>query len=1075
MQPNLPVKEDFIDPSRLCYGLTKAVILIAGLVIFGWAVEANFIHDYIPGLIYMNPTTAVLFILSAGSLYLIADVESEPSISVGKQMGLLVAVIASIRLLGLNPQWDIGIDQFLFGARLNGNRIAADTTANFFLIGLAIYLTDRKRNDIVISQILSLTAFLLSLWACIGYLYSTKPLYHFQNLQPMALTSAISFLLLTLAVFLSRPRTGLVSVLVSKRMGGVIFRKLIPFGIGVPVITGLLRLEGQRMNIFDQELGSAIAIIFIISIFAFLMWSLAKSLNKTDHDRVEAEQNLRKVTEELSGNESKYRSLIENAGVVMFTSSMDGYFTFASTRSQQLTGYSRHELLNMHFTDLIEDSHKQLVTEKYLNQVINLVPETQIEFCIITKAGEKKWVEQSAVMILDNGVPVGFQCAVKDISERKSMEDVVKKYEMEIVQSQKRLQSVLDNATSLIYIKDLEGKYLLVNKQFKEIFNVEEKDVTGKTAYDFMDRELAERITAGSEQVRTTGIHMEIQETITLEDGDHHFLITKFPLLDTQNQIFGLAGIGTDITERVQHEGELKESKRIAEDAKKLQEQFLANMSHEIRTPMNGIQGMTDLLLETELTYDQKDFVSSIKRSSDNLLVIINDILDFSKIQAGKLTIENIDFTLNEVLDNISAIFRQRLREKDLYLVMNLGSEIPQSLKGDPYRLNQILVNIIGNAIKFTNRGGISVRVEMENKTDNSLTLNFTVSDTGIGIPQEKLGVIFESFTQANIDTSRKYGGTGLGLAITRQLLELQGGTISLDSEVDNGTTFRFSIPYTYTTNTNKLFLPGTDIKSYQSLFVNRKFLVAEDNEVNQKVIMHVIKKAGGRVTIANDGLEAIEMLKNDSSYDLIIMDLQMPKMDGHSATIHIRNEMKLDTPIIAMTASALKGEKLKCLSIGMNAYLSKPFEINYLYKTISQLLGEIPLKPLTMETQRSINDALFDLSLLSEMDDNEYTAEILTLFLTTTPEEIFELKKACANTDYDYIYKVAHKIKGSAGLLQAERFVQVLLKLEELGRNKINEGLLVLAERASAEFKMLETPLREELQKVQQALRQTV
>ena len=730
----------------------------------------------------------------------------------------------------------------------------------------------------------------------------------------------------------------------------------------------------------------------------------------------------------------------------------------------------------MDFTQLTIEEHRQFVTDKYVNQMKNMISETQIEFSIRTKDGSVKWVEQSAVLLVNDGKPFGFQCVVKDITERKEMAEVLKKYELELVQNQKRLQSILDNATSFIYIKDLDGRYLVINKQFKETFNVEEEDVIGKMPIDFMENSLANRLTEKSNEVKKTGKYIEVEEIIEMKNGYRHFLITKFPLLDSQNNLYGLAGIGTDITERALNEEQLKQSKQMAEDAKKLQEQFLANMSHEIRTPMNGIQGMTDLLLDTDLTIEQKDFASAIKNSSDNLLVIINDILDFSKIQAGKLTIESIEFSLADVIQNTKAIFRRKITEKNLYLRITIDEDIPPTLIGDPYRLNQILVNIIGNAIKFTNAGGVTVHITAMNKRSEKLDLEFKISDTGIGIPKEKTNDIFESFTQATSETSRKYGGTGLGLAITRQLVELQGGNISCQSEINVGTTFCVTVPFESAAGKRKLFLPGTEITNYKSLFENKRFLVAEDNEVNQKVITHVLKKAGGTVDIANNGKEAIAFLLSNRRYDLVIMDLQMPEMDGHAATLHIRNELKLTLPIIAMTASAIKGEKTKCLEIGMNEYLSKPFEINYLYKCISQLLGDTNLNPTstTMETSQNPNDNLFDLSMLQEMDDHEYTAEILTIFLTTTPDEIYELKKACAATDFQYIYKVAHKIKGSAGLLQAQRFVQVLEKLEELGRNQTNEGLLVLAERAGAEYKLIEAPLKEQLSITQQALRQT-
>lgn len=775
--------------------------------------------------------------------------------------------------------------------------------------------------------------------------------------------------------------------------------------------------------------------------------------------------------DDQNANEIIYRSLIENAGVVMYTTSFKGDITFAGSKAFQLTGYSTKELIGMHFSELIDADWLDVVKEKYKMQVKNNIIETLLEFCIRTKYGDLKWVEQSAVLVIENNIPVGFQCIVKDISERKEMEEVLRKYEVELVQNQERLQSILDNATSLMYIKDLDGRYLLTNKQFKEALNVNDHAIIGKTDFDFTDHGRAQRFKDTDDEVIRTGRPVEIEETIETFDGEHNILIIKFPLLNAQNKIYGISGIGTDITERVRYQEQLIYAKKIAEDAKKLQEQFLANMSHEIRTPMNGIQGMTDLLMETKLTDEQMDFAKTIKRSSDNLLVIINDILDFSKIQAGKLTIEKIDFKLNEVVDNIKAIFKYRVHEKGLIFNLNVEEAVPATLNGDPYRLNQILVNLVGNAVKFTHTGGVDVSISIEKTMAHEIFLNFAITDTGIGIETDKINEIFESFTQASVETARKYGGSGLGLAITRQLLELQRGTISVSSKINVGTTFTFCIPYSYSKTNTPLFFSGKDIVNYHSLLDGKRFLVAEDNEVNQKVIRHVLQKAGGIVDIANNGLEAVKFLEKDSEYDLIIMDLQMPEMDGYAATKYIRNELKLTIPIIAMTASALKGEKTKCLEIGMNDYLSKPFEFAFVYKRISMLLGEIPgSEPVTL-IEKPMNENLFDLSLLEEMDDNEYVSEIVGIFLSNTPSELNDLKKACASNRYADAYKMAHKLKSSTGLLKASFLSNVLIKIEDFAKTEKKEGLLTLAEQAQEEYKKLETPLKEHLKSVRASL----
>ena len=401
-----------------------------------------------------------------------------------------------------------------------------------------------------------------------------------------------------------------------------------------------------------------------------------------------------------------------------------------------------------------------------------------------------------------------------------------------------------------------------------------------------------------------------------------------------------LVKINSDISRRKKTQEQLELAIREAQDARQMQEQFLANMSHEIRTPMNGIKGMTDLLLTTQLTTKQHELAEVIKRSVNNLLVIVGDILDFSKIKAGKLNVEKISFSIADVLNNATAIFEHRLKKKRLELHTTVDADIPQWLVGDPHRLNQVLINLIGNAIKFTDQGYIRVDVTTHQRTASGVVLSFTVKDTGIGIPEASLPQIFDSFAQGNRNTSRLYGGTGLGLTICKQLLQLQGGDISVTSKVGKGAAFTFHLPYGISEFAADDRNAAETSQDYSKLLAGRHFLVAEDNEINQKLIDYVLRKAGGTVEMFNNGADAIRRLQQDQVFDLIIMDIQMPEMDGYETTRYIRNDLKLRTPIIAMTATAMKGEHLQCIESGMNEYMTKPFEFQDLYKRIGSLLA---------------------------------------------------------------------------------------------------------------------------------------
>lgn len=427
------------------------------------------------------------------------------------------------------------------------------------------------------------------------------------------------------------------------------------------------------------------------------------------------------------------------------------------------------------------------------------------------------------------------------------------------------------------------------------------------------------------------------------KNGEEYWVITTLtPVLGKRGDVEKIIAIDSDITLRKKIEEELHLSNKIAEESIKVKEQFMTNMSHEIRTPMNAIVGFTDLLLKTELDTEQKQFIDAIQISGKNLLVIINDILTFSKIKSGKLIFEQINFRLSQVFSSITALLLPNAKEKNIHLSSTIDSNIPDHLIGDPLRLNQIILNLVGNAIKFTKQGEVKINVELVSQTDDVLELAFSVSDTGIGISKEKLSLIFEEFSQASSQTTRKYGGTGLGLAIAKQLIEQQGGKISVESEIDKGSKFTFNLKIKK--NFNPEFETVKDVScSVENLegLKDLKILLVEDNLLNQILAKKILSNWKCRTTVAENGLIAIEKLENDD-FDLIIMDIQMPEMDGNEATKYIRTKFpspKCNTPILAMTAHALAGEEEKCIHAGMNDYISKPFDTNIVYSKIMAML----------------------------------------------------------------------------------------------------------------------------------------
>jgi len=390
-------------------------------------------------------------------------------------------------------------------------------------------------------------------------------------------------------------------------------------------------------------------------------------------------------------------------------------------------------------------------------------------------------------------------------------------------------------------------------------------------------------------------------------------------------------------TALIKKQNELIKAKKVAENSRELQSQFLSHMSHEIRTPMNGVLGMARLLRGTNQTKEQKKYTDAIYSSADNLMLIINDILDFSKIEAGKVVLEKVSFNIRERLNTLYDILTLKTNEKNISLQFLIDDNVPDWLIGDPVRLSQVILNLTSNAIKFTEEGEVIVTINAVTEKNDQITLHCRVKDTGVGIPQNKLHNIFSSFTQASSSTTREYGGTGLGLTISKQLIELQGGNMFVESEEGKGSTFGFSVKYQVDTeNEDNIVQKSVQTEDVISpLLENLKVLLVEDHEINQMLAITVLEGWDFKVDLAENGEEAVAKVQ-EGEYDIVLMDIHMPIMDGYEATKQIRASKKSDIPIVAMTASALIGDNQKCFDVGMDDYISKPFDPELLLEKIT-------------------------------------------------------------------------------------------------------------------------------------------
>jgi len=516
-----------------------------------------------------------------------------------------------------------------------------------------------------------------------------------------------------------------------------------------------------------------------------------------------------------------------------------------------------------------------------------------------------------------------------DITHQKEIDEKIR-------QSEELFKSIFDNSLAAIVVTDDQGNYLSANKAASELFGCSVSELLQMNVADLKTTEKNGAIE-----------HFEQYMRKGEETGEFDFTTKNDEYKFVQYQAIRIKAdfhlsIMMDITKQKLIDKLLEESKSKAENAKEIAEnavmakqQFLSNMSHEIRTPMNAILGFTKILLKANFTPKQKEYLNAIKTSSDGLLMLINDILDLAKVDAGKMTFEETPFKIEFSIATMHQVFDLKLKEKNLELIKEYDNKIPEVLLGDAARLHQILLNLLGNAIKFTAKGKITVAVRLLHEDKKKATIEFAITDTGTGIEEDKLESIFENFQQATSSTSSTYGGTGLGLAICKQLVEKQGGSISVKSKVDEGSTFSFTLSFQKTNEENK---KESGELEWDKEIKHIKILVVEDVKLNQLLMKIILDDFKFEYDIAENGKIAIEKLQSNT-YDIILMDLQMPEMNGFEATKYIRKTMKLKIPIIALTADVTTVDVEKCKAAGMNDYVSKPLDERILHSKIIELL----------------------------------------------------------------------------------------------------------------------------------------
>jgi PAS domain S-box-containing protein len=786
---------------------------------------------------------------------------------------------------------------------------------------------------------------------------------------------------------------------------------------------------------------------------------LGYSLDITDRANAE---------EELRAQESFIRQVLDTGPNLVFVKDADGNFMLSNQATADLFGMSKTELTQQNNYKIHSYQSENENYNKVDQQVIEEGITVRLEEPFTRPDGETLWFYtiKKPLYLQDGSVRVlGVS---QDITEQKRMLELLKTSEM-------KYRRLVECATDMIHNCDEKGYFVYVNPVTCHVLGYAEEELIGKHYSEFVTPDYVPVLEAFYKQQmeeRIADTYIEFKG-IT-RTGEVKWVGQNVHMFMEGKQVKGFQTVARDITERKKVEEELIYAKQEAERSMRAKEQFLSVMSHEIRTPLNAVIGLTHLLLEENPLPEQVEQLNAIKFSADNLMFIINDILDFSKIESGKIIFENIDFSLPEIYKGIYQSLNFKAAEKNIRLQFHFDENMPARLMGDPIRLNQILLNLVSNAVKFTDNGYVKVTAKICSQTKDKLTLEFKVTDTGIGISEDNIATIFESFTQASSETTRKFGGTGLGLTITKRLVELQGGKIFVRSKIGMGSEFTFRLAFGISNRQADQDKKTSDRKPAENL-EDLHILLVEDNKMNQLVAGKFLKRWGATIDVAENGMEAINMLE-EKEYHLVLMDLQMPHMDGYAASRFIRSNMPhlKNIPILALTASALLDIRRNVLDAGMNDYITKPFDPQELFDKIHQYVFKKPALSKTVKKATEKKTKLINLEYLEEISarDKKFMQEMIRIFIKQTPGFIDALQRACHSDSPEWatIRYMAHKLKATIAMMGISQLQPVIVQLEKyaIQENNIHDIKKLIANIAHI-YTIVNTELQARLEMFQQ------
>ncbi len=747
--------------------------------------------------------------------------------------------------------------------------------------------------------------------------------------------------------------------------------------------------------------------------------------------------------------EQKFRETFEHAGIGLAHAQLDGTLSLVNDELCAMLGYEKNDLIHTNYYELLGPSdvrtsevQKQALANGEVSKIVR-------ERHLVKKDGSHFWALVTVSIVRNEQNEVKYYIlAHKDITKRKAIEAALK-------ESEKSFRCLVEAIPQIVWTATPEGVVDFYNQRWYDYtgLNPEESKGGGWDSVIHPD-DLQECLDSWSKAVETGESYEAEYRFLNGKNRTYRWQLGRaLPLHDENGNIIKWFGTCTDIDDQKRTQEQLRLSlrqikrsseektrlltnERVAIEGSRLKSEFLANMTHEIRTPLNGVIAMARMLLGMQLSKDQKECADIIVRSADDLLAIVNDILDLTKIEAGKMSIETVNFDLVELINSVVNIMSVSARNKGITLSCTFSRECPRFVLGDPSRIRQVLNNLIQNAVKFTSSGSIQVKVRTTHLGDCTESLTFEVIDTGIGIEPSALGRIWNSFEQADASVTRKYGGTGLGLSICKRIVELIGGKVSVESQAGVGSKFWFEIPLKkgheidrarVKTLPRELIVPSHKSKS------STRILVAEDHSTNQKVIRKLIEKMGYSVDVVANGKEAVTAVCQES-YDVVLMDCHMPEMDGFTATKTIRqssNTRVSSVPIIALTADVLRGTKSRCLEAGMSHFLTKPIDSKLLASTLDDLLTTTS-QPISAPPVID-PEAIEKLRSLETQGTLSFIGELISDFLKKTPAQIRKIEMAIRKLDHKSIEEEAHSLKSASAMIGAIRLSEACRELETI------------------------------------------